>query len=416
MRTSILMATILVPATASAGGYLVPNLTPRDLALGGSAVAEESGAGAWFSNTAALAGPDGLDIDIAGAFTNNRTTWEDASFGAQGKASLSESATPPTAALSIGGRLPQGQAWGIGGGFLVPAGGTLEWPTAWAGQESLQSVKQQIFGFGGGGAFQLLPSLKLGVHYVRYEGTQEVHQALNYIDHFGDAGIGIAGGANGLGVAAEFHVPNVPLSVGVAYERQATMTMTGHIHFTSVPPGFQAQLHDQAIKEDILVPDVVRAGAAYEVIPNLKVMASYQFENWSDYAADVFIGADGFMATVARNYKNAHVIGVAGEWSKLTPQLTARAGIVRSISDQPSSTLSPSLTDASKWGLSAGVGYDVTPALRADLGAQVLLYDKVTASGMTDTGVQPFPGSYSTTVFFASLGVNWRTDLGLSRL
>jgi long-chain fatty acid transport protein len=202
----------------------------------------------------------------------------------------------------------------------------------------------------------------------------------------------------------------------VAYERQATMTMSGHIHFTSVPPGFQAQLHDQAVKEDILVPDVLRAGVAYEVIPNLKVMASYQFENWSDYAADVFIGADGFMATVARNYKNAHVIGVAGEWSKLVPQLTARAGIVRSISDQPANTLSPSLTDASKWGLSAGVGYDLMPALRVDLGAQVMLYDKVTASGMTDTGVQPFPGSYSTTVFFASLGVNWRTDLGLSRL
>jgi long-chain fatty acid transport protein len=421
MRTSILMATILVPATASAGGYLVPNLTPRDLALGGSAVAEESGAGAWFSNTAALAGPDGLDIDIAGGFTHNGTSWEDASFGENGKASVSENALPPTAAVSIGGRLPQGQAWGIGAGFLVPAGGTLDWKKPdgtpdWAGQESIRSVKQQIFGFGGGAAFQLLPSLKLGVHYIRYEGTEEVHQSLNYIDHFGDAGIGIAGGANSFGVAGEFHVPNLPLSVGVAYERQATMTMSGHIHFTSVPPGFQAQLHDQAVKEDILVPDVLRAGVAYEVIPNLKVMASYQFENWSDYAADVFIGADGFMATVARNYKNAHVIGVAGEWSKLVPQLTARAGIVRSISDQPANTLSPSLTDASKWGLSAGVGYDLMPALRVDLGAQVMLYDKVTASGMTDTGVQPFPGSYSTTVFFASLGVNWRTDLGLSRL
>ena len=57
----------------------------------------------------------------------------------------------------------------------------------------------------------------------------------------------------------------------------------------------------------------------YEVIPNLKVMASYQFENWSDYAADVFIGADGFMATVARNYNNAHVIGAAGETTITSP-------------------------------------------------------------------------------------------------
>jgi long-chain fatty acid transport protein len=415
MRTSILMATILVPATASAGGYLVPNLNPRDLALGGSAVADEAGAGAVFSNTAALAGPDGLDIDIAGAFTRNSTDWEEASFGPQGKASLSENATPPAAAVSIGGRLPQDQAWGIGLGFGVPAGGTLEWPKGWAGQESIQSVKQQVFGIAAGAAFQLLPSLKFGVHYIRYEATEEIHQALNYIDHFGDAGLALAGGANSFGVAAEIHVPRVPLSVGVTYEHQATLGLSGHIHFTTVPPGFQAQLHDQTLTEDVLIPDVVRAGVAYEVMPNLKVMGSYAFENWSDYKADVFVGGDGFMATVARNYKNAHVIGVAGEWSKLTPQLTARAGIVRSISDQPAATVSPSLTDASKWGLSAGIGFDITPALRADAGVQAMLYDKVTASGMTDTGVQPFPGSYSTTVIFASLGVNWRTDLGLSR-
>lgn len=405
MRTLIITVAILVPAAASAGGYLIPSSDPRTLALAQSSVADEHDASAVSLNTAALAGQEGLAIAAAGEMLNNRTEWSDPTLGT---ASLSETSTPPALAIAYGAKLANDQAWGVGVGFGAPAGGLLKWPTGWAGQEAIQSVNQQVLAFQAGAAFQLLPFLKIGASYIRFQATEELHQSLNYLDHFGDAGLALSGGGDSFGVAAEFHVPNLPLSFGINYTHASDIGLSGHVHFTNVPPAFETTLHDQDVTETLLIPDVVFAGAAYEVMPNLKIMAAYSFEHWSDYQSDKFVGSEGFTATVTRNYKDSQVIRLGGEWKKLPflPQLTLRAGILRSISDQPTDTLSPSLTDASVWAPSIGAGFNILPNLRVDVGYEHAFFDTVTATGM-----DAFPGSYKTSVDLVSLGVNWRTDL-----
>jgi long-subunit fatty acid transport protein len=409
MRTLIITATILVPTAASAGGYLVPSMNPRDLALGGTAVADETGPEATFLNTADLSAQQGLGVGVAGAFANNRTDWSDPMLGS---ASLSQNSTPPAVAVSYGEKLPFDQAWGVGIGFGAPGGGTLVWPDNWAGQETVRSVKTQVFGIGAGAAFQLLPYFRFGLNYVRYQATEEIHQAVNYLDHIGDAGLGLSGGGNSIGVATEIVPPQVPLKIGITYQHSSTIGLTGHAHFSDVPPAFQPAIHDQPISEDFLMPDVVQAGAAYEVMPGLTIMASYQFEHWSDYKSDHFVGDGGFDANVPRNYKNAHQGGVAGEWRHMPflRQLTARIGVIRNISDQPTDTIAPSLTDASRWGLSIGAGYDIMPKLRVDVGFQHVLFDSVTADGMDN-----LHGTYKTSVDFVSVGLNWRMDLARNK-
>ncbi|HEY6176516.1 MAG TPA: hypothetical protein VIX73_18800 [Kofleriaceae bacterium] len=418
MRKLIIAATILAPATALAGGYLIPSMDPRDLALGGSSVADAQGAGAVSLNTAALAGPEGLDVGGALGAINNSTDWKNGSD----KASQSQVGTPPSVAASYGMKLPKDQALGFGVGFGVPGGGAIKWPDGWAGQETFQSVNQQIFGISAGVGFQALPGLKFGVSYVRFQATEEIHQKLNYLDHLGDAGIATAGGGNTFGIATELRVPNVPLSVGVTYLHTASLDLTGHVHFTDVPPSFQTLLHDQGVTRTLLIPDVVFVGAAYEVIPNLKLMAAFSWEHWSDYKADTFTGtdrimnADGttsqFSASVPRNDSDATVYRIAAEYAHLgARELTVRGAVLRSISGQNTATLSPSLTDANSWAISVGAGYAISHNLSVAAGLQVAIFDEITADVMPDT----FQGTYNTHVFLGSVGVNWRTDLGLNR-
>ncbi|HEX3759223.1 MAG TPA: outer membrane protein transport protein [Kofleriaceae bacterium] len=411
MRKLIITATILVPTAAFAGGYLIPSMNPRDLALAGNAVADEAGPEATFLNTADLASQEGLAIGVAGApIARNHTDWSDPTLG---NATASNNSTVPTLAVSYGEKLPFDQAWGIGLSFGVPAGGNLPWQDSagqpnWAGQEAIRSVNTQVFGFGGGAAFQLLPYFRFGVNYIRYQATEELHQALNYLDHVGDAGIGLAGGGNSIGVSTEILPPMLPLRIGITYQHGSTIGFTGHVHFTDVPPAFQPMLHDQPISEDFLIPDTVAAGAAYEIQPGLKIMGSYSFEHWKDYKNDKFVGDGGFSTTVTRNYNNAHNVGVAGEWhhTPFVPQLSLRAGVARGFSDQPTDTVSPSLTDGSRWSLSVGAGYDLMPNLRLDAGFEHVLFDSVTATGM-----DAFPGTYKTSLDFLSVGVTWRTQL-----
>jgi long-subunit fatty acid transport protein len=327
--------------------------------------------------------------------------------------------TPPGIAISYGRKLDNNQAFAIGIGFGTPAGGSIAWPTGWAGQQYIQSVKQQVFAVAAGAAFQLLPTVKFGVSYVRFQANEEIHQSLQFLDHFADAGLGLAGGGNTFGLAAQLKVPTMPLSFGVTYSHSADINLSGHAHFTGVPAQYQDMIHDQAITETLLIPDVITVGAAFEVMPNLKIMAGYEFEHWSDYKSDTFVGADvitgsdgmptHFTTSVARNYNNAHVIRLAGEWKKLPflPALTGRAGVQRSISDQPTDTLSPSLTDASSWGVAVGGGFAINPNLHIDAGYEHVFFDSVTSSGP-----ETFPGTYKTAVDLLSVGVNWRTDLG----
>lgn len=404
MRKLLLATIVAAPATASAGGFLLPNENARDLALAQATVAaQDDGPAAIFLNPAALAGPKGFAISASGELLINRTDWSDPNLGS---ASLTPQInTPPAIAASYGDKLSNGMAWGAGVGVDVPCGGSIIWPAGWPGQEFAQSIKQQGFRVTAGAAFRPIPELAVGVTYLRYQFVEDLHQSINYLDHYGDAALGLSGGGNGFGAAVEYRVPSVPLSLGVNYHHSADVALTGDVHFTSVPPQFSAMIHDQSVSETLRVPNVLAIGGAYDVRPDLKLMATYTFERWSIYTDDTFVGSDGFTVKVARNYNNAHVIRFGGEMKhpEFRKELTLRAGLLRSISSQPTETLSPSLTDASSWAVSIGAGYEVTDAVRVDLGYQHAFFDAVTASGM-DT----LPGTYNTGVDLISLGVHWR--------
>lgn len=409
MRKLLLATLLALPATSFAGGYIIPNSNARDLALGNATVAaQDGGAEALFINTAELAGDDGLNVSVSGGLLLNRTTWTDSNLGT---ASLvPQYNTPPSVEASFGKTFGDGMAASLGIGFDVPAGGALVWPNGWQGQEYIQSVDQKVYRAGIGVGFQPLRYVKIGASYIRYQATEELHQSLNFEDHYGDGGLAMDGGANSFGLGLSIHVPKIPLTLGAQYSHSGTFDLKGNAHFTNVPPAFTALLHDQDVSETLRVPNVLAVGASYAVVPNIQLMFQYTFERWSQYDKDAFVGADGFTVTVDRHYNNAHVYRGGLEWivSGL-PELTLRFGGLRSVSSQPKDLVSPSLTDGNSYTGSIGAGVNVLPELRIDFGYQHVWFDDVRVTGMT-----ALPGSYSTHVDIFSLGLNWRTDLGLA--
>jgi hypothetical protein len=108
MRKLILATSLLAPASAFAGGYLIPQENTRDLGLSSADVADAEGAGALFTNTSELAGPEGLQLDLSGEVLNNRTTWTDPKLGSSSL--IPKYATPFSAAASYGKLLSQASA------------------------------------------------------------------------------------------------------------------------------------------------------------------------------------------------------------------------------------------------------------------------------------------------------------------
>ncbi|HTO97904.1 MAG TPA: outer membrane protein transport protein [Myxococcales bacterium] len=400
----LIAALLLAPAAALAGGYAIPNENARDLALSQANVAGQDGPEAAHGNPSALAGQQGLAVSASLEMLYNTTTWSDPTLGSS--TLRPKSNWPPELAIAYGNKLSNGMAYGVGLAFLVPGGGSLIWPQYWQGSARIQEVDQRVWLTELGAGFQPHPLVKLGASLLYFRVQETLSQQIYFGSPSSLASLGMAGGAFTYGLSGEFRAPNdIPLTLAVAYRHQAPMTLNGHAHFDSVPPQFAPVLQDQAVTEAVTVPNELYIGAAYDVVPNVKVMGSWNLERWVVYNSDTFVGDKGLVISVPRNYNNAWVYRLGAEYTKpsFLPKLTLRAGILRSISDQPTDTLSPSLTDGNSWAFSVGAGYEFVRGLRVDIGYQFAIFDTVTA-----TGPDAFPGSYDTKVHLVSGGVTYR--------
>jgi long-chain fatty acid transport protein len=398
------LTALLAPLPALAGGYAVPNANARDLALSSAAVAAQTGPEALYQNPAALAGQEGLGISVSLMGLYNTTTWSDPNLGT---ASLDPKLnTPPAAAITYSGKTSGGIGYGFGAGFGVMGGGSLNWPPNWPGNQKVVSVTEQVYVGQVGFAVAPTSFLKLGATALYYRMTQDLTQKLGVGTNLWDAELGLAGGSLSYGASVQVDVPGVPLSLAVNYRHQAVVDLRGNAHFAGVPPTFQAQalLQDQGVSARHTVPNEVYVGASYMFPAKVQLMAAWSMERWSVYTQDHFVGDLGFTVTVPRNFNDAYVIRAGVEWSELFGTgLTLRVGGLRSISQQPTDTISPSLTDASSWGGSVGIGYQIVRWLRVDLAYQHVAFDDVTA-----TGSETLNGTYQTKVELASVGLTFR--------
>jgi long-subunit fatty acid transport protein len=128
MRTLIAGLLLLFPAAALAGGYTIPNEVAREIGLSQSTVAAQNGPEAVYQNPAALAGPQGFAASVNLELLANKTSWSDPTLGS---ASTENSPNfPPAIFVSYGGTLGE-RTWGVGAGFHVAGGGSLDWPKNW---------------------------------------------------------------------------------------------------------------------------------------------------------------------------------------------------------------------------------------------------------------------------------------------
>ena len=129
----VAIAALLVPVAASAGGYVVPNINARDLAMAGSAQAAQDDAAATYSLPAALARLNGLSLSADVSLIDFRSTWTDPTSGAT-STMIPKAAFPPALYLAYGLPLSNGMRVGLGAGLTIPGGGFVFWQPNWPGR------------------------------------------------------------------------------------------------------------------------------------------------------------------------------------------------------------------------------------------------------------------------------------------
>ena len=404
MRKLIVLAALVVPTAALAGGYAVPNTNARDLAMCGSVVAGQNDAVATYVNPAALAGQDGLSVVVNGTMIDFRSTWTatDGS-GARSQSNL-KPVWPPSAFASYGGKMTNGMGWGVGVGFNIPFGGNVYWPGDWPGRFAIITVNRRTYAFYATGGIQPLPQIKFGGGLIYYRTTEDLVQEFNFLGQEGGAELGAAGGKLSFDLSTEITpIVGVPLTIGIDYKHKGDQTLTGHAHFDNVPAALGPNALDQGVSHDLSVPNLLNVGIAFRVLPTLLVTGAWTLDRFIVYKRDLFLGDLGTTVLVNRNYKNGYTFRFGAELEDAIPKLTVRAGVLRDIAPTRPDALNPSIPDSDVTAVALGLGYEFKPGLTLNATYFHAFYDSTNA-----VGPDVFPGTFDTRANIVTIGLAYR--------
>lgn len=416
----LLVAALLVPALAQAGGYSIPNTIPRDLAMGDALVAAQDSAAAAFRNPASLSRLSGLDLNLSPGILGNGTTWYPPASMA-GTASVStkfQAAYPVSAFLSWSGKIGD-HGYGVGLGVNIPGGGNVYWPADWPGRYEIQTVDRKVYGGYLTLGFGIIPQIRVGGGVVYYYTTEKlsVAKALpgpgGTVD--GQATLADSGGKVSWDASVDIQpVASYPLKIGIDYKQQAYQGLTGTVNL-AFPPALQPLYPNQSITHTLPFPSLLNVGVSWNPIPAVEIDLAYTYEGYAAYQSDTFNGTSidpstgkPLSITVQRAYSNSSVFRLGAAW-RVIPELEVRGGLLRDVSGVNPNYFNPSLPDGNVWGGSVGLGWDPVKNLTISGAFFYAWFDRLVSTPAADS-FSSLAGAFDSYAWIASIGVQWRWD------
>jgi long-chain fatty acid transport protein len=121
----------------------------------------------------------------------------------------------------------------------------------------------------------------------------------------------------------------------------------------------------QAASASLPLPAQFVAGAAVGVTGALRLLADYQFTNWSAFDRLVLATEFAPPTILVQDFRDAHGVRAGAEYA-VTPRTTLRGGFVGNTAAAPDQTVTPNLPEASRVQLTAGLGQALTDKLWLD--------------------------------------------------
>jgi long-chain fatty acid transport protein len=420
----LLLAVLLAPAVASAGGYSIANYVPRDMAMGDSLVADQTGAGAVYRNPSALSRLSGLNLTLTGALIGNGTTWYSTGGETPSPVSTDLKLVPPVAFFASWSGKIADHGYGVGIGMNLPGGGNVYWPNGWPGRYAIETVDRKLYGFYAMVSAEIIPQIRVGGGLIYFYTTEKLTTYVPVPAPGGHtdalATIADSGGQFSFDVSLEIQpVLDFPLRIGVNYSQQAYQKLTGSLNL-AVPPALAPVFPDQGSTHVLPYPSVLGVGVSWRVIPELVLTLQYTWEGYAVYTSDTFVGetinpSTGALLTVdvQRQYRNASLYRIGAAY-QLLPELELRGGFFYDDSGVNPAYFNPSLPDAKKAVATVGAGWEVMKNLSVDAAFLYSWFLTLNSVPAASTAALPnnssFAGTYKSWAWIASLGVSYRWD------
>jgi long-chain fatty acid transport protein len=380
MKNTLSVVTLLTAGISHAAGFSIDTHSARatGMAATSTAMMEDSSAVAY--NAANILGVQKLDITVGDSAIIPKLEFTPEGGTTQG---FKPTVVPPPHAFGVY-RINESMAAGIG--VYVPFGAGANWVDDFVGRTKGYESQVAAYFINPTFAYQVTDRLRVGAGVSLIRGTVSIRRKLDFLENEGTVELGGAGWGFGYNVGAQFEAVEKFMSLGVAFRGPAKVSFDGKSDFQDVPAEFQSTLVDQPVSAAITLPGSVGVGLKVTPMERLVLGLDATMVLWSSIDEfGVEFENPALTNFLPKRWKDTLNLKVGAEYG-VTPDLAVRLGAQYDPTVSPEETLTPDLPDATRYKVTAGVGYNFNP-VRVDLGYQltILKDSKSTAPGLPGT-------------------------------
>jgi long-chain fatty acid transport protein len=399
--SKLLVLSALFIGTIHAGGFQLNEHGARAMGMGGAFTAVADDPSAMYFNGAGLTQLYGWNFMVGTSFIAPNSEF---------RGIYPDITSYKTKAQTF--VIPNGYAtyssgdWAVGLSFNVPFGLGTEWPANWPGRYLALKTDVRAYTITGEGAYKIMDNLSLSAGLEFSFATVTITENTPQAPFPGDALISLDGKDNSafgynFGI---LYKPISKLSLGASFHSQIKYNFTGTATTTGASQ-LASNFPAGAITAALTTPFNLTFGAAYEVIPELKVSADFQYVGWSSYDTLAIDFANVPRVASPRLYDNSYIVRLGGEY-KLTSTLLIEAGIYYDHNPVKPQYLNPSLRDANRICPSIGVNYQVTSHFTAAASYLFIRSSELTVTNSQE-GNPPFNGTYNSYANIGSISLSY---------
>lgn len=393
---------------AFGGGFQINEHSAKAMAMGGAFTAVANDASAIYFNGAGLMQLDGTNFLIGTTAIAPVTTFRGVypavtEYGAEKKVFF------PTHAW-ISHRFSDNIAAGIG--FTTPYGLESNWDQNWIGRYLAVKTKLLTFVITPVLAYKVSDQLSVSAGFTYSWATVTITQKSPLTPFPADAFLTLDGKDNSAyGYSFGFmYKPDPKFTIGASFRSEIKYTFEGTATTTG-PSQLSSALPNGSVSANLTTPYTLTVGLAYDVLPEFKLSADFEYVGWSSYdtLAANFANPNYQDISSPRLYDNSYIIRLGGAY-KVSDVFEVEGGIYYDKDPVKPEYVNPSLPDANRIGFSCGFGYKATENLEINASYLFIRSSELTVLNSKELyteGNSPFNGTYNTYANLASISLSF---------
>lgn len=404
----LLVTLSLISANIFAGGFQINEHSARAMAMGGAFTAVANDPSAIYFNGAGLTQLNGTQFLFGTTIIAPVSSFRGVSPDIT-QYDMKKQYFPPVH-FWLSHRINEEFALGIG--LTSPFGLGTEWDPNWIGRYLAIKTDLNIFTITPTLAYKFSEQLSLSAGFVYSFAKVTIEQKSPQTPFPGDA-YAVLEGKDNSAFGYNFglmYKPMPELSLGISFHSQVKYTFKGTATTTGAPQ-LESELPNGDISAVLKSPFNLAFGVAYDVTPDIKLSADFQYVGWSSYDTLAVDFSDTKYSDIAspRLYDNSFIVRLGGEY-KATELLTLGAGIYFDKNPVKPEYINPSLPEGDRLGFSFGLGYKLMDKLSANLSYLFIRASQLTVTNSTESyteGFTPFNGTYNSYANLLSLSFSY---------